>query len=323
MDRAGLGRYSLPMKRLILLVVLSLFLVSNSADARLVDRTAALVNNEVILQSDIAQFQKEVAVRKELDPFIAFFAYTPTQRKEILEFLIQESLVIEKYKPSPEDMDQEISNIMRENNINMEVLRSVLASQNVTFKQYRNIVGISIAKRRMIDRDLRPLAIITEDEIKNFYYTQKEFQKSRGQSKLLISFDVTQIQAPNRKIADAAYKELNSGADFDSVIKKYEDQGLRTVELGVLREDQLAKPIRRSMEGLKVGESSKPISLGSAGLYVIHRIKSISAPHDPVYEGLKPRIRSVLFQRALKTQLALWTERVREEAYVHLPSYKN
>ncbi len=218
-------------------------------------------------------------------------------------------------------MDQEIANIMRDNNLTIDVLKSVLAPQNVTYEDYRKIVGISIAKRRMIDRDLRPLAIITEDEVKNYYHTQKEFRKAQKGSKLLISFDVLQVQVPSKKIATEIYERIGKGEDLATVAGSFQDQGVRKVELGIIREDQLAGPIRKSLDGLKVGESSRPLTLGK-NLHVIHKIKAISAPHDPVYEELKKRIRAVLFQRALKNQLALWTERLKEEAYVHIPANK-
>ncbi len=290
------------------------------AKGKLIDRTAALVNSAVITSSDIALFKKQIPIRKELDPFIAFFSYVPKSNKEILRFLVQETLILEKHKASPEDTDQEIGNIMRDNSLSLDVLQSVLASQNVSFENYRKIVGLSIAKRRMIDRDLRPLAIITEDEVKNFYYTQKEFTKNKKGNQLLISFDVLQVQSPDSETARAIYSELSKGADLDTTIGKYLDKGVRKVELGVIREDQLAKPIRKSLNGLKIGDSSTPVSLGS--LYVIHKIKSISAPHDPVYEELKQQIRSILFQRALKQQLVLWTERALVEAYIHIPRKK-
>lgn len=308
----------MPMRFLPIFVAFVFLSSSQPAIAKIIDGTAALVNSSVIAISDVQKFRQHIPVRKELDPFIAFFAYVPQTNQEILDFLVQEALVLELYNPSPEDMDQEINNIMRENSLTMDVLQSVLASQNVSFEEYRRIVGISIAKRRMIDRDLRPLAIITEDEVKNYYYTQKEFRKEQKGRKLLISFDVVQVQIPDAATADEIYGELIKGADFDTTVAKYLDKGVRKVELGVIREDQLAKPVRKTLEGLKVGDSSKPVSLGPVS--VIHKIKAISAPHDPVYEELKQRIRSMLFQKALKQQLVLWTERARVDAYVHIPN---
>lgn len=317
MDRREIQGYLRGMKVLLLATFVVFFSAANPARARLIDQTAALVNSNVVADSDIQKFKRQLGIRKELDPFIAFFNYVPKTDKEILAFLIQEALVMEQFKPSPEDIDQEIDNIMRENSLTLDVLKSVLGSQNVSYDEYRVIVGFSIAKRRMIDRELRPLAIVSDDEVKNFYYTQQEFRKERNNSKLLISYDVSQLQAPSKEIATKAYEELSRGVDLESVVSKFSADGVESVELGVLREDKLNKKIRDSLDGLKVGESSKPVSLGGS-VYVIHKVNSISAPHDPVYEGMKDRIKSVLFQRALKQQLELWTDRQREEAYVNV-----
>ena len=76
------------------------------------------------------------------------------------------------------------------------------------------------------------------------------------------------------------------------------------------------KCIREAIQGLKVGETTKPVSAGSG--YLILKVTSVSAPKDPSFEKEKEKIRGMLFQKALLNQLKVWTERERAASYVHI-----
>ena len=118
-------------------------------------------------------------------------------------------------------------------------------------------------------------------------------------------------------LADAAAKRLHAGDDFDAVGADLAAQGAEKSSLGVLQEDKLSPAIQKAIAGLRVGESSSPISAG--GGYMILKIAEIGAPKDPVFEREKEGIRNQLFQKALLNQLALWTERERAQSYIYIP----
>src|SRR3954466_15734262 len=95
---------------------LFLFLTFN-ADARVIDRTVAVVNGAVILSSDISDFNKQAKFRGQLDPFIAAYQLGPESEKDILNYLIQEQLILQKFLPKDEQVEDAINNIQRNNNI--------------------------------------------------------------------------------------------------------------------------------------------------------------------------------------------------------------
>lgn len=295
-----------------------LFLALTS-HAREIDRTAVLVNGDVVLRSDVSAFQKNFALRKEIDPFVAILNFSSENAdndKTALDYLVQERLAQQKHAASDEEIEEEINAVQRNNRMDREHLKEVLKSQGVKFEDYRRLMGVSISKRKLIEKDLRPLAAISDEDVKNYYYTDKVFQSRRKDNKLVLSYTLQQMLLPNSVTTELATKKLRAGEDFDSVASELSARGVESSRLGTLSEENMNPKIREAIDGLKVGESTKAVSAGNG--FMILRVLEIGAPKDPVFERDRERIRNELFQKALVTQLKLWTERERASSYVHV-----
>ncbi len=108
---------------------LSIFLLASPVEARLIDRTAALVNGDMILRSDVQHFQKNFALRRDLDSFITLTGFSPDSDKKILDYLVQEKLIVTKYPATEEEIEEEINGIQKSNGIDREHIKRVLQSQ--------------------------------------------------------------------------------------------------------------------------------------------------------------------------------------------------
>lgn len=295
---------------------LFLLLTVPSAEARLVDKTLALVNSDVILQSDLGAFRKNYPLRREIDPFVALTGFSSETTKDILDYLVQEKLVLQKSSQSDDEVEEEINSVQRTNKINRDQLKEVLKSQGVKFEDYRRLMAVSVAKRKMIDRDLRPLAAVSDEDVKNFYYTDRSTKNRRQEQKLVLTYSLSQLILPNSALADEASRRIRAGEDFDSVTADLSAKGADSSQLSSISEDNMNAKIRESIQGLKVGETTKPISAGSG--YLILKVTELGAPKDPVFEKEKEQIRGNLFQKALVNQLKIWTDREKASSYVHI-----
>ena len=289
-----------------------------SVQAREVDRTAVLVNGDVILRSDVSSLRKNFSLRREIDPFVGLTAFRPEsgKDKDLLDYLIQERLSLQKYPATEDEIEEEISAIQRTNRIDREHLKEVLKSQGVKFEDYHRIMGVSVSKRKLIEKELRPLSAISDEDVKNFYYTDNSFQNRRKDNKLVLSYTLQQMQLPSQAVMEVAQKRLKAGEDFDSVAADLAGRGVESSRLGTISEENMNSKIRDAVQGLKVGESTKAIPAGAG--YIVLRVLEIGAPKDPVFERDREKIRNELFQKALINQLRLWTERERASSYVHL-----
>ncbi|MGZ3694186.1 MAG: peptidylprolyl isomerase [Bdellovibrionota bacterium] len=297
-------------------VFLSLILASG-AQARTVDRTLGLVNAEVVLQSDITAFHKTFALRHEIDPFIQLLDISSSATsKQVLDYLVQERLVLQKFPATEDEIEEEINAVQRNNHIDRDRLKEVLSSQGVKFDDYRKLMAVSVSKRKLIDRELRPLAAVSDEDVKNFYYTDASFLSHRKEQKLVLTYSLQQLLVPNSEVAEAAQKKLKAGTDFDSVASELASKGVESSKLANISEENMNSKIREAIQGLKVGETTKTLSAGTG--YMILRIQEVGAPKDPVFEAEKEKIRGTLFQKGLLAQLKLWSEREHNSSYVHL-----
>lgn len=294
-------------------------LVSISAHSREVDRTVVLVNGDVVLKSDVNALKKNFSLRREIDPFVGITSFSPdaAKEKEIIDYLIQERLVMQKYPATEDEIEEEINAVQRSNRIDRDHLKEVLKGQGVKFEDYRRIMGVSVTKRKLIERDLRPLAAISDEDVKNHYYTDNAYLNRRKESKLTLSYTLQQMLLPNQAVMQTAEKRLKAGEDFDSVASDLAGRGVESSRLGTISEENMNSKIHEAVQGLKVGESTSPLSTGSG--YMILRVLEIGAPKDPSFERDRERIRNELFQKALINQLRLWTEREKAASYIHLP----
>lgn len=293
-----------------------IFFFCLTAQARLIDKTAAQVNSDVVLLSDISTFKKNLTLRKEIDPFIGLTGISFAENKEILDYLVQEKLVLQKFNVTEEEAEEEINAVQRNNKIDREQLKSVLTSQGVKFSDYKKLMLVSAAKRKLVDRELRPLAAVTDEEVKNFYYTDSSTRSARKGENLVLSYSLRQLILPNSHLSEAASKRLNNGEDFDSVASELSTNGAELTNLGMISEENMNSKIRDAIQGLKVGEVTKPLSTGSG--YMILKITEIGAPKDPIFEREKERIRGTLFQKALQNQLRIWTDKERSLSYISM-----
>ncbi|RYZ98320.1 MAG: peptidyl-prolyl cis-trans isomerase [Proteobacteria bacterium] len=287
------------------------------SEARLIDKTVALVNSDVVLSSDTDSFKSNFSLRRELDPFVGLLNFAPSSMNDILEYLVQEQLVLQKQEVKEEEVEEEINAVQKNNRIDRDRLREVLKGQGVDFEIYKRLMRVSVAKRKLIDRELRPLAAVSDEEVKNYYYTDASTKERRSAQKLVLTYTMQQLLVPNQALAETAANRLKAGEDLDAVASEYAAQGAETSKLPELSEENMNATIREAVAGLKVGESTRPISTGNG--YMMLKITQIGAPKDPVFESEKERIRASLFQKALQNQLRLWTEREKAASYVSFP----
>jgi peptidyl-prolyl cis-trans isomerase SurA len=298
-------------------ILFTVLLATANANATLVDKTAAIVNSDVITLSDTQYFVKNMSLRQELDPFVNFFKKAPDNEQEILQYLIQEVLIMQKLLPTKEEVEEEINSIQRNNKIDRDKLKDVLRAQGINFDDYYSLMKVSAAKRRLMEREIRPLSQVSDEEVKNFYYTAAEFQARKGARSLILSYDLEQLALPTKELADEASSKLKQGNDLSAIASNLSERGVELNQLGMISEEKLAPSVLKAVQGLRVGEYSPAIFTGSG--YFILRIREISAPSDPVFEKEKENIRNRLFQKAMARHLMDWTERERAQAYIYIP----
>lgn len=190
---------------------LILFCASNiQAAPKVVDGVAAIVNNNVILQSDIDEMLQNV--KASTDP--QNLPDDKALRHQIIERLINENLILQQaaklnIKVSEDDITEAIKSIAQKNNMTINDLRGYLASVGMSYNSYRHKISKELLIEQARMNIIKQRIMISDREVNNLANEiAKQPNKNRevNISHILIALP----ESPSKKqIEDANTKAQN------------------------------------------------------------------------------------------------------------------
>jgi parvulin-like peptidyl-prolyl isomerase len=297
----------------------------------LVDRIEAIVNKRAIFMSDVKKFRELSGLRLKVDPL---FANDPLSKKmasdqEVVDFLIAENLILEKFPVSDSDLEMEINNIQNNLRINREGLIGAISREGYDFEDYRQLMKASVSKRQLIDREIRNKASVSEDELKTEYNSNRSADKKFEGSLHLHLIKITKKNYKTPKFAkelhDAALADLGKGTAFDEVAKKTSDDSSASNggDLGFLSYQDMNLSLQREVQktlSKKVGQGTNIGSFEDSASFTIFRISEISADVDSGFNREKEQLRGKLLEKEFSHQVKLWIDRQRSLSFLSIPT---
>jgi peptidyl-prolyl cis-trans isomerase SurA len=320
----------IPYRKWLLVFILSLTLSCSltsiaSATPVIIDRLEAAVNSQLVLLSDVEQFRKSQKLRGQLDPI---FAGTSIAQKgaaattdEVVNFLIDEKLISQAFPVTDAEVEQEINSIQSNNHIDRSQLRAALAEQGFTFDEYFELIRVSASKRNLIDRDIRTKVSISDEDVKNYFYTHYSptDQGARSYTLRLIFVSPTTYKTAEatRDAAHNALKAIQAGESFEEVAKRVSDDASASSggDMGTLKEDQMSPAIRDHIKGLKIGEVSPVFGDPKRGYYIV-KLMDVKTGESDRLQKARDEIRAQLTATEYQHQIQLWLQRQRQTAYI-------
>lgn len=257
------------------------------AQNQLVDRVVAVVEDEVILQSDVdravAQYLLQTGTANP----------TEEQRKQIaeeaLKELISNKLVVVKAAElgitvSFSEVESAVDRTLEENRKAMggeEAFRRQLEAENLTIDSLKKLYREQIQNRMLVERVLagqidRSAIQITDEELMAAYQEKKSQLPSRPAvvhlATIFIGLDSsTSARVAARDVIDGIHRRILAGEDFAVLAKEYsEDPSAETGgKLGKLKLSDLSnRAFADAAAGLEVGDVSDPV-LTPYGFHII------------------------------------------------------
>ena len=291
---------------------------STFAEPVIIEKLAASVNNQIVLLSDVTRFRKNIALRSQLDPLFATSKMNKKDPsdKEIIDFLVEESLISQEFPLTDEEVEQEINTIQANNRINREQLKQAIGAQGFSFKDYFELIRIGASKRNLLDREIRTKVSITDDDVKNYFISK--YQKSVGTS---YTYKVRWIYSSSQKPIDIALSEIKlKKSSFSEAAKKYSEDATSAASgglLGELSENQLSPLIKKHIKQVKLGEVSPVLGNVKTGFLIF----MVENRFDSIDAGLKQHaddIRNILTNQEFSKQIGFWIERKKQSAFVRV-----
>jgi len=318
--------------------IFSLFLTGNAV-ARIIDRVVAVVNDDVILLSDLQNAGKRYFQKiKEKTPEPSQEQALQTAGNEILDNLIDQSLVTQKAKKdkiwvSDEDFQHAYQMMVKQSGLTKDRFVEKIKNSGVTPEEYNKDLRYQILQEKLINHDIRSKVIITDNMVKDYYDQHKQGYNTIKNGYALLQMGFTwgisaesQKSAPNmfadkvdaRRRAEAVRKMAEEGQDFRELAKKYSNlpSAADGGDIGILQEDDMAADMQEAITSLKPGQISKIIET-PAGFQFFKLLASKDGV-DPKssYEAAKEGIRKILYQKQLKKEFDNWVKNLKEQAYI-------
>jgi peptidyl-prolyl cis-trans isomerase SurA len=268
-----------------LLLVLALVAAAPASAAELskrgvmLDRVAAIVNENVISQSElddqVSVISQRLAEQRTATP------PADVLRKQVLDRLIVQEVQMQRagrlgLKVSDEQLNAALNEIATRNNITLADLPRALASQGIDYGSYRENMRKEIALTSLRQRDVISKINVTPRELEQFIERQKKLPSETTEynvSHILIAVaqDAAQSQVDElAKRAQDIYERASGTEDFGRLAVAYSNSqtALEGGSLGWRKGPELPTFFAEEIVKLKAGGISKPIRTPS-GFHLI------------------------------------------------------
>jgi len=260
--------------------LLFLFASSGASAAQLLDRIIAVVDQDVVMLSELRSKAQENFTRLRQAN-----ANPMPSRNQVfsraLDELISDKLLLAEASRLGIEADQElvataIAGVAKNNNLTVPQLRQALVAEGQDFRQFQERIRNQLIVRRLLNREVTNRIQVTESEIDQHLARQAAAPEGRGAVHLLHILVATpdgaspaQIQAARKK-ASQAKARIDKGEEFQAVAIDVSD-GSRAIQGGDLGWRDIASLPRGFDElvaGMQTGEIQGPFR-SNAGFHII------------------------------------------------------
>lgn len=253
-----------------LLLGAALLAATAQAQVRPLDRVVAIVDNDVVMQSQLDARLREVqqTIGKRGG------ALPPEQvlSQQVLERLIIENIQLQigdrsGIRITDEELNQAMGTIAQRNGMSLEQFREALARDGLSYADARDQVRREMVISRVRQRRVAERIQVTDQEVQNFLASDlgkmqlsEEFRLANILIPVSEGASSSEIQAADRQ-AQELYQQLQQGADFAqlAVSRSASENALEGGEMGWRKAAQLPPPFDSMIRQLNPGEVTEPV----------------------------------------------------------------
>jgi len=280
-------------------ILLFTLMMVNTAWAEPLDRIIAVVNNEVLLESELVDMERTVT--QQLRQRNAALPPREILRKQVLERLIVQRVQLQRasragIRVGDDGLNAALRQIAANNELTLREFRDVLNEDGLDFSDFRESIREEMTISRLRKGMVEDKVVVSDSEINNYLATQAVQGGSETTyhlAHILISVPEAalpeQVQVGQEKL-NKVQDLLNSGTPFSEVAAGYSDgqNALEGGDLGWRKQGELPSLFADEVPNLAVGQVSATLRSGS-GFHLVtvvdkkseetHLVKQTLASH--------------------------------------------
>ncbi|HKR77166.1 MAG TPA: peptidylprolyl isomerase [Rhodanobacter sp.] len=240
------------------------------------DRIVAVVNEDVILQSEL-----DNAVRSIQQQYASQPGQLPPMnvlQQQVLDRLILMRLQLQKADDqgvhvSDNQVDQAVAEVAQQNKMSPDQLRAEVQRSGEDFGAFRQQLADQLTVQQLHQSVVHDSVSVTDSEIDNLLaspsYKAGEVHLAHIQISIPSGADAAAIQAAAAK-AEQAINAIKGGMDFNAAAIRYSDapDALDGGDLGWRRMDEIPPAFADTVAGMKPGDVSAALR-GPTGFHII------------------------------------------------------
>ncbi|MCK5537444.1 MAG: peptidylprolyl isomerase [Bacteroidales bacterium] len=290
-------------------------LSAQAASSKLLDKIAAIVDDNIITLSQVKRIQSNVPARRSISPMI--YTKNKYSKKEVIKIIINKYLIRNYlqtvgYVISDEQVDSQIKQTEKRLRLTRPQLLDFLKSNKMSFQEYFQLTKETIEYMSLfLPRVIVPLVSISEYEIKNFYY-----KKNANNKTLSFRYTLNDFSFPRKKISK---KDLGN---IKNILANFQITGnlpskLQDIETNVISdvtEDGLLPLIKKALKKTNEGSFTNPVLLNDE--FHVFFIKKKDLVASEKFLQVKKQIEAELKEIKIKSVVNSWFDREQTKHFV-------
>lgn len=313
----------------VIFCALSFFMTADVQSAEVVDRIVAVVNDDIILLSELDESFKPYADR------IMALGYSLDEkrrtlfniREEILNQLIDQKLTDQQIKRSKitvsdNEIDKAIERLKEANLFTDEELREMLKAEGLTMEEYRKRIKDQILRAKLVNFEIKSKIVITKEDIESYYKSHSDkYSKIKEYRLSNIIMKVPSFASEEEKLGvlekmEMALTELKAGKPFDITAGAYSESSYVSDDggLGLFKLKELSPRIQKAIKDMKAGEFTPVLDTDQG--YQIFYIQEIVNAQGKSLEEASPEIEDILYKEIVDKKFSSWIDELRKRSHI-------
>ncbi len=299
------------------------------ATAKVLDRIVAVVNEDIILLSELNARMAPYAER------IRQQGYDEAKQREmlfkvredILNRLVDEKLTDQEIKRNDIQVDEAqidatIERIKAANYFTDEDLRHFLDQEQMTMQQYRDQIKEQILRTRLVNYQVKSKIVITDQDIQDYYdhhpelYGGKRHYHLRNILIRVPEYSSTDEKSVIRKRIEKLRERVENGESFADLARSHSEGPASSSggDIGEFETSSLSPQIQSALDGLSAGQTTAVLDtdLGFQLFYV----EAIRRDEGKSLESVKEEIHQTLFTESIDKKFLSWLETLRSQSHI-------
>lgn len=305
------------MTQLYRIIILIIFIsCTGFANAKLIDRILAVVDDQVITQSNVDRIKSNLDIRRNVAPFI--YQTTKYSDSEIVNMIIERSLIRAALldigiSVNDEYVDSKIKEIEKSQRTTRDSLIEQLKQNNISFDEFFELTRDAIEYQTFQGKLIAPMISITEQDVKNYFFKNNIDNKS-----VSIKYDLIDFSIEKNKIGKTSLPKfksaLNDLQNHGSIPEEF--KSVQTNTLGEIKEDGLDKPLANLLKKTDEGSFTEPILIDNQ--YHCFFIKKKDLEQSDIFLKEKEAIKDKIFNERTNELTTVWYKREENKHYIKI-----